>query len=143
MVIILQWLQIAQTQAAEIPGLDSLWRLKVKAAKARQARAWQAVRGPMGAVIVTLLDAGWEPEEWCRWVDCQGNTWELADIEDTVCNMKTCDSMLRAFRRDMLQQVWLQVPCKIFLAAKLLGPMVGEGSGYNSRGHSSTMRPIC
>ena len=38
--IILQWLQIAKAQAAETPGLYSMWRLAVKAAKARQARAW-------------------------------------------------------------------------------------------------------
>ena len=62
----------------------------------------------MGAVIMTLLEAGWQPEEWYRWVDSLGTTWELADNTELDCNMKTCNNMLRSFPRDVLQQVWNQ-----------------------------------
>ena len=56
----------------------------------------------MTATIATLLDAGWEPEEWNQWHDSDGSLWQLAEDEDKVINLKTCDSMLRVFRQDVL-----------------------------------------
>ena len=60
----------------------------------------------MGATIATLLDSGWDPEEWNSWTDTLGQSWSLADCEDIQVNMRTCDFMLRALRRDLQQQVW-------------------------------------
>ena len=104
----MQWLQIARAQMQDTPGLASMWRLAVKAAKHKQGRKWQAVRGPMAATIATLLDAGWEPEEWNQWADAHGQVWSLAEEGDNQINMRTCDSMLRAFRRDLQHQLWKQ-----------------------------------
>ena len=103
---IMQWLQIARSQFEHYPGLPSMWRLAVKAAKSRRERRWQAVKGPMTATISTLLDCGWEPEEWNQWLDPNGHLWSLADADDKVINVKTCDAMLRVLRQDVLRQKW-------------------------------------
>ena len=95
--IVLQWLQIARVQAEATPGLDSMWRLAVQSAKNKKERKWQAVRGPMGATIATLLDAEWEPEGWNKWIDAYGQMWSLTDCPEKEINMRTCDGMLRVF----------------------------------------------
>ena len=40
---------------------------------------WNAVTGPIAAVIATLLDAKWVPLHPAEWVDPEGQTWEIDD----------------------------------------------------------------
>ena len=105
-IIVAQRSQIAKAMARDTPGLASFWRQEVQAAKARQARACHAVKGPMGATSATLLAAGWEPEECDRWIGSRGDIWQAAEEAGEQCSMRACDRMLRAFRRDVRQQRW-------------------------------------
>ena len=108
MAILMQWLQIAAQNASEMPGLAAMWRLVVKQLQSKKQYKWHSVRGPMGATIATLLDLGWCPEEWNEWIDVMGATWRLTDQQDAVVNLRTCDSLLRALRRDLQRQLWEQ-----------------------------------
>ena len=116
----MQWLQIARTQLTQTPGLPSLWRLAAKQLKEKGAQKWYCVRGPMGATIATLMDAGWHPEEWNMWLDSHGVSWRLAEESTTTPNMKTCDAMLRSLRRDLQVQLWASSSSNEFLKDKLL-----------------------
>ena len=117
--IVLQWLQIARSQVQEIPGMPSLWRLSVKHLRSKGEHKLHYVKGPMCATIATLLDASWEPEEWNYWYDTYGTAWHLAEEDQLVVSMKTCDPMLRAFRRDLQEKLWANSTSSYFLDEKI------------------------
>eukprot|EP00959_Pyramimonas_sp_CCMP1952_P469423 9494906-Pyramimonas_sp.AAC.1 len=46
------------------------------------SKRWRRVRGPIGAVVATLLDVGWKPVspvEWHRPVGDQCEVWQFPD----------------------------------------------------------------
>ena len=106
--IILQWLQLTQQYLTDMPGVASLWRLQTVHLRSKKQYKWHSVRGPMGATIATLLDLGWDPDEWDQWTDTMGHCWKLTHEEDLVLNMKTCDPLLRQLRKDLQAQLWNQ-----------------------------------
>ena len=119
MAIIMQWLQLAHQFLQDMPGMASMWRLAVKHLKSKQRYKWHAVRGPMGAAIATLLDLQWDPTEWNEWIDAMGHTWKLTEQQDAVINAKTCDSLLRALRLDLQEQLWQNSTMQPLLQDKL------------------------
>jgi ribonuclease HI len=69
------WLQVASTTTVQPVALEKVWckQAKTLAGPLR----WGKVKGPMGAVIATLMDLGWQPEGPTRWGDPQGNRWQI------------------------------------------------------------------
>ena len=117
--IVLQWHQLAQSQADQLPGLASMWRSTVKAVLQKNNAKWHFVKSPMAATIATLLDAGWSPGVWNQWIGTHGCSWLLADDASTIINLRTCDGMLRALRRDLLEKLWQQSSINTMLSDKI------------------------
>ena len=69
------WLQVVQSGHISKGAAKKAW-VKLKESLKGPHR-WQRVVGPMGAVIATLYDIGWEPEDVTRWTDPQGDTWDF------------------------------------------------------------------
>ena len=92
-----------------------MWRAAVRHLKSKKQYRWHAVKGPMGAVIATLLDLDWDPTEWDEWVDSLGFAWRLTNQQDAVVNLKTCDPLLRELRKDLQRQLWRKSTMNGFL----------------------------
>ena len=92
-----------------------MWRLAAQHLGDEGSHTWQHVRAPMGAIIATLLDAGWTPEEWDLWYDTLGVGWKLSERIDAVINIRTCDLLLRSLRRDLQTQLWEHSSSNTFL----------------------------
>ena len=117
--VIMQWLQLSKLLIKDTPGLPSLWRLAAKHLKDKGEQKWHYVKGPMAATIATIMDAGWEPEEWNLWLDSFGVAWQLSEESNATINAKTCDTLLRSFRRDLRCRLWAQSTSNTFLCNKL------------------------
>ena len=66
------------------------WRLWVeerqRLLQLEPKKRWRSVRGPVGAMILTLLRIGWSPKGPAVWQDCEKFAWkwsgELGDTEE-------------------------------------------------------------
>ena len=58
--LLITWLQVVASSTVPARALYKVWKgLKIHLADA--ARRWHRVQRPMGAVVATLLDLGWDP----------------------------------------------------------------------------------
>ena len=60
-------------------GIRAVWAKTLE--KNDRPQRWQHVCGPLGAAVATLLDWGFYPADYNRWVDPSGGTWTF-DIKD-------------------------------------------------------------
>ena len=69
------WMEVARTSAVPRAALERVW------GKLRELisgpRRWSRVRGPMAAVVATIVDLGWVPLKPDEWEDETGENWQL------------------------------------------------------------------
>jgi hypothetical protein len=69
------WLEVAVNPSIPKQGLEKVWgQLRESLAGPRR---WHQVRGPMGAVVATLMDLGWKPGSPTSWTDPDGIQWDI------------------------------------------------------------------
>ena len=56
--------------------IEKAW-IKAKADLASSSYNWNMVKGPLGATIGTLRETGWNPISPYKWVDPNGQEWQL------------------------------------------------------------------
>lgn len=76
--LVQSWLQVVGSAAVPRPALDKAWAQR--ALELRGPRRWQRVRGPMGALIATLVDMNWEPPGPTHRTDPDGTEWEIDPV---------------------------------------------------------------
>ena len=76
--IVAYFLKRVRADGAMLERINTVWSRALHRFEslAPQVR-WNAVTGPLGALICTLLDMGWRPARPHLWTDHQGDTWTL------------------------------------------------------------------
>ena len=69
------WLQVLSSTKIPMGAVRRAWEHQKESHT--HSRRWQKVKGPMGAVIATLADLGWQPHTPTRWEDHEGEVWEI------------------------------------------------------------------
>ena len=60
---------------------------------------WYKIKGPIGAIIGTPMDIGWNPVSPTKWVDDDGNTWEYK-------GEGSLGPLLGAIRESVERKIW-------------------------------------
>jgi hypothetical protein len=97
--LIQSWLQVIATTGIRHEALSRVWAKQVKLLDG--PRRWSEIKGPMGAVIATLVDLGWQPQGPTRWADPQGDIWQIDPRRAGVIPL-----VLAKIRRSCIRLLW-------------------------------------
>eukprot|EP00973_Karenia_brevis_P086040 11932301-Karenia_brevis.AAC.1 len=73
----LRWWSRATDQRVRISKAWFVVRRRMQALE--PAKRWRKVKGPIAAVINTLLQIGWSPDQPAKWVDAEGLVWQVVE----------------------------------------------------------------
>jgi hypothetical protein len=93
------WLEVVASTSVPKTALQKVWSQQQQRLAA--PRKWGQVKGPLGAVLATLHDLGWEPSEPTRWTEPLGSTRQIDPRHAGVIPL-----VLDQLRRSCIQRVW-------------------------------------
>jgi hypothetical protein len=87
---ILTWIRtLRKMPTARSASLEAVWQRTLHTFAGLEGKSlWRTVRGPLGATIAALLEAGWSPGEPLCWKDELGDTWDMYDDEFGLGELK-------------------------------------------------------
>ena len=87
---ILTWVRILRKfPEARSANLETVWKRTLLAYRGLNGKSpWKAVRGPLGATIAALMEAGWDPLEPLCWTDEHGDEWDMYSEEFGLGELK-------------------------------------------------------
>jgi hypothetical protein len=87
---VLTWIRtLRKLPTARSANLDAVWQRTLHTFAGLEGKSpWKAVKGPLGATIAALLEAGWSPEEPLCWKDELGDTWDMYDEDFGLGELK-------------------------------------------------------
>ena len=75
---VMTWIDLWRDSPEMRPRLQRAWqRIRTTMSSKTATARWRHARGPLGALIATLLDHGWTPTAADRWEDPAGQGWQI------------------------------------------------------------------
>ena len=75
--LLMAWAALMMAEPVRGRQMEQIWAKAVYAVTRRGNKIWQFVKGPITAVVATLLDMGWHEIGPASWLEPSGAIWDL------------------------------------------------------------------
>jgi hypothetical protein len=98
------WIDLWNCQGDEEAILRRTWDV-ARDALTGDSFTWAKVKGPVATIVANLLRLGWKPICPDKWLDCEGQEWEIVRTEEKPNHAAITEAILKSCTRKLDSQV--------------------------------------